>query len=233
MTLGLIVATLLARAEAPPPPQSGPPAAGIVPPAAPGMPAGSSPETATDSPFRAALVVYVDDRVAERLEGATVGVRQAGSRSAPLRDDGVAPDGAAGDRVYAARLDVALAERVGLHVDDTRGAVGELSVFLPSAREAEVRLRTLGDPPGLALAQEATAIGGSATGGGAVTPGGAGDGRDRLAHVLWVMIALFAIGFTYVRAVVSRRWEGEVEPVLRRLERYLDAQESGRDDERR
>jgi hypothetical protein len=48
-------------------------------------------------------------------------------------------------------------------------------------------------------------------------------GGDRFVHVLWVAIALFAMGFAYVRAVVATRWDDEVRPLLGRLERHLDA----------
>jgi hypothetical protein len=190
-----------------------------------------------DSPYRASLEVLVDDRVAERLTagaeplagpagvGARIGARQQGVAAVALHDDGLPPDSAAGDGIFAGTLQLALAERVTVYVEDGTGVVGELSVFLPSAREAVVRLRTLADPPGLALAQEASAVGGSST---AVTATTATDaGRDRLAHVLWVAICLFAVGFAYMRSVVAQRWSAEVQPLLLRIGRFLDAQERG------
>jgi hypothetical protein len=222
--LALFVA--LVRAQEPSAPGAAGPAA-----AAPMDAGGTASAPVADSPYRASLQVLVDDRVAERLSaapagpGARIGARQQGVAAVSLHDDGVPPDNAASDGIFAGTLQVALAERVTVYVEDGTGVVGELSVFLPSAREAVVRVRTLADPPGLALAQEASAVGGSS---GAVTSAAATDaGRDRLAHVLWVAICLFAIAFAYVRNVVAQRWSAEVQPLLVRIGRFLDAQEQG------
>ena len=53
---------------------------------------------------------------------------------------------------------------------------------------------------------------------------GVGSG-GRLAHVLWIMIALFAVLFTYLRQVVWRTWTGEVKPALDRVS--TDNQDGG------
>ena len=41
-----------------------------------------------------------------------------------------------------------------------------------------------------------------------------GAAGGRLAHVLWVMIALFAVLFTYLRTVVWWTWKTDILPRL-------------------
>ena len=53
--------------------------------------------------------------------------------------------------------------------------------------------------------------------------GGTAVTNDRLAHVLWIVLTLFAIAFAYVRTVVSQHWSSEVKPLLTRLRDFLDA----------
>ena len=55
--------------------------------------------------------------------------------------------------------------------------------------------------------------------------GGTAVTNDRLAHVLWIVLTLFAIAFAYVRTVVSQHWSSEVKPLLTRMHEFLDAQQ--------
>lgn len=173
----------------------------------------------------------VDDQAAGRLAaGATVVVAQDGVEPAILMDDGeTADDSKAGDRVYAAQLEVARAQYLGFTLmtgGDDSAPLGELSVFLPSSSEALVRLRTTESAAGLELQTEPTALGSTEAPAqsGASTAGGSGGGSDHFVHVLWVLIGLAAVGFSYVRRVVSTEWAKEVRPVVRRLDRWLRVQ---------
>ena len=45
---------------------------------------------------------------------------------------------------------------------------------------------------------------------------------DKLAHVLWVGIALFGIAFSYTRRVVFEKWTEEVRPLLVKIEQFVE-----------
>lgn len=187
------------------------------------------PGAPPSAPDRMRLILYVDDRDASRLHEGRLVVQQEGIPPAPLVDDGVAPDVAAADRIYTVTLEVSRAQFVKVALmDEPAGHVGELTVFLPSASEALVRLHTLAAAPGLELAQEpapGTAADAPTAGAASVSTSGSVS-RDRLSQILWVFVCVFAVAFAWVRTVVARRWTGEVQPLLGRLERWLDAQEA-------
>ncbi len=208
----------------------------VVDSAAPPMPASTSVSATPVAAIEGAgptaadkiiLNMQVDDRTANRLHTAHLLVDQAGAVAAPLRDDGVAPDEQANDGIYVCQLTVSRTQTVVVNVfDEPDGVIGTQSIFLPSSSEATVHLQTLSVAPGIALAKEPEGGGGasSPTGGGGTTETGSGGG-DRVSQILWVFIALFAVGFTWARTVVGQRWATEVKPVLARLERWLDLQE--------
>lgn len=170
-----------------------------------------------------ALTLYVDDRSVGRLTRPVVNIDQEGLQPTPLLDDGTLAEDTSADGIYVGQLTVGRAEHLRFTLTDAELPMGEMTVFLPSTSEASIRVRTTGD--GLKLQTEPVAMGGTdgpAAGGG----GGASiGGTDRLAHVLWVGIALFCIAFAHVRSVLERHWVGEVKPLMSRLERWLDAQE--------
>ena len=120
-------------------------------------------------------------------------------------------------------VEVARSQYLSLEVEDRGQEVGKLSVFLPSSSAAEVRAQTVEGAEGLRLVTEPTGTGTtddpSAGTSAAAASGGAGG---QLAHVLWVGIALFAMAFAYVRNVVANTWSAEVQPLLGRMEGYLD-----------
>ena len=100
---------------------------------------------------------------------------------------------------------------------------GQLTVFLPSTSEAVVWLRSTEN--GIKLVTEPTQGSTSSTTTTVEVSGGTTVTNDRLAHVLWIVLTLFAIAFAYVRTVVSQHWSSEVKPLLNRLHNFLEAQQ--------
>ena len=196
---------LVVDLKAPPAPAT--PAAAAVASAAP-----AGDESGGDT---IAVTVFVDDRALGRL-GASPRLRLPGQDPVPLRDDGTLEGDTAGDHVWVARATVQRAQYLRFAVLDGDDEVGELSAFLPSSSEAVLRVKTAEGEAGLEVVQEALPEG--SVGGPATT----GAAPNRLAHVLWVAIALFALAFGWVRGVAWRLWRDEVRPVLRRLDGYLD-----------
>ena len=164
-----------------------------------------------------AVNVTVDDRAIGRLRRPTLTVDQEGIESVDLRDDGAGIDAVAADGQYAGSLVVRRTEYLGLSVLDQGKPLGSLSIFMPSTGEAEVRVKTTEGTPGVLLANEPMPTGETAR---PVEQGG-GGGSDRLAHVIWMFIVLFAVGFGYFRVVVWRTWTEEVRPVLQRMDEHL------------
>jgi hypothetical protein len=209
------------------------PAAAAAPASAPlvvtAAPAGETVDAGDDGADRINVLMLVDDRALGRLKsGAEVRVQQDGVAAGPLLDDGEGEDATAEDGVYATRVTVARAQYLQLELwVDPRGdaaSIGAVNVFLPSSSEAMVRLRTREGSPGLELVTEPTALGATdaPTSGPAGAPsGGGGGGADRFVHVLWVGIALAALGFGYVRSVVGQIWASELRPVVQRLDLLL------------
>ena len=99
---------------------------------------------------------------------------------------------------------------------------------MPSTSEAVVWLRSTEtghstEPTQSSTSSTTTTVEGS---------GGTAVSSDRLAHVLWVILTLFAIAFAYVRTVVSQHWSTEVQPVLGQMREFLANQKGGYDSER-
>ena len=172
-----------------------------------------------------ALRIFVDDRAVARLQDPRIAVAEEGATPAVLYDDGSLEGDTVLDRIYVGELTVARAEYVALVVEDLGLPIGRVKVFLPSTTKAEVNLVTLDGGAGLELKSEPTATGG--TDGPSAASSAMNPGRDRFVHVLWVAIAMFAMGLAYVRAVVSARWEQDVRPLLERLRRHLDSVSPG------
>ncbi|MDG1480096.1 MAG: hypothetical protein P8R54_10930 [Myxococcota bacterium] len=170
-----------------------------------------------------ALTLYVDDRGVGRLTSPRAVIDQAGLSPTDLLDDGSLEDDTIDDGIFVGKLTVGRAEHLRFSLEDAGVAVGEMTVFLPSTSEASIRVRTTGD--GLKLQTEPQALGGAdgpMDGGGG---GGGLGGTDRMAHVLWIGIALFCVAFAYTRRALEQRWTTEIKPLLSRLESWLDAQE--------
>ena len=92
-------------------------------------------------------------------------------------------------------------EFVQLKVIDEEQEQGQLTVFLPSTSEAVVWLRST--ETGIKLVTEPTQSSTSSTTTTVEGNGGTAVSSDRLAHVLWVVLTLFAIAFAYVRTVIA------------------------------
>jgi len=157
------------------------------------------------------IVLIVDDRSLGRLVEPVLLVDQVDIPKMAIRDDGSVPGDVAGDGIWMAQLSVRRSEFLIMNLIDGGAQVGQIKAFLPSSDEAEIRVMTTSDGSGLELISEATSSGGVGGPEGSVPVSG-----GRLAHVLWVLIALFAVLFTYLRQVVYRTWSGEVKPLLDR-----------------
>jgi hypothetical protein len=163
---------------------------------------------------RMTLHVKVDDMALRRLQQPTVGLAVDGAAAFDLLDDGSITDDTPQDGAYRADIE-------------------KVKVFLPSTGEADVDLRTLDGDEGIELKREPTAADANDGASGAGPEGATGASSAaaaRFVHVLWLAIALFAMGFAYVRSVVATRWESEVRPLLRRMERFLDQAEGRSED---
>ncbi len=175
---------------------------------------------------RITVRLIVDDRALSRLTDPALVTDQRDVQPVPLRDDGRVAGDVADDNLWLGTVEVARSQYLTLEVRDAGGSVGSLSVFLPSSSEAEIRVQTVEGSEGLRLVTEPTGTSTTddpATGTGSTSSAGGVTG-GRLAHVLWVGIALFAMAFSYLRSVMARQYAEEVQPVLRRMEQFLDAQ---------
>jgi hypothetical protein len=175
---------------------------------------------------RITVRLVVDDRALSRLTEPRLVTDQRDVQPVPLRDDGREAGDVAGDELWLGTVEVARSQYLTLEVQDAGTSVGSLSVFLPSSSEAEIRVQTVEGSEGLRLVTEPTGTSTTddpSTGTASASSASSSD-TGRLAHVLWVGIALFAMGFAYLRAVMARQYAEEVQPVLRRMERFLDAQ---------
>jgi hypothetical protein len=169
------------------------------------------------------LILLVDDRALRRLTAPTLFLGEEGARPVPVTDDGAIEQDTPGDGIYAVELETQRAEYLTLRLEDAGEDVGSLAVFLPSTREAIIRLRTIEGSPGIELSVEPLPLAGT-DGPGAGGPAGA----SRLARVLWVAIVLFAIAFGYLRLVLWRIWKEELEPLLVQLRTILDDEGAGK-----
>ena len=132
-----------------------------------------------------------------------------------FRDDGTNGDTEGEDHLWIASTVLERDEFVQLKVIDEEQEQGQLTVFLPSTSEAVVWLRSTEN--GIKLVTEPTQGSTSSTSTTVEVSGGTAVTNDRLAHVLWIVLTLFAIAFAYVRTVVSQHWSSEVKPLLTRL----------------
>jgi hypothetical protein len=164
----------------------------------------------------------VDDRVLQKLSKPSV-VAGDGMEGVLLHDDGLNGDRLAGDQVFFCSFKVEREEYLLFSIQDKEEQIGELTVFLPSTNEANIRIRTTEEQAGLKLLTEPQALSDVDSPSSQTTIVQQGSGR--LSHVLWIGIILFSIGFAFVRNTLQRRWDEEVKPLLDRLERYLDKAE--------
>lgn len=175
------------------------------------------------------VTMILDDRILQKLENPRLRVLQSNSLEINLLDDGKDSDEKTSDKIFSGQFSVEQTEFMKVAIDDNGSPIGEMTVFLPSSSSARIRMRTTDDSSGLKLVTEAIATGG----GDAPTPvvtsgnGAASVGIDRLAHVIWVGLALFGLLFSYVRHTMFTRWENEVVPLLTRLDRFLSQNEDG------
>jgi hypothetical protein len=176
----------------------------------------------TSESDKIALTVHLDDRLLQRLKIPALSFVAQESAGVNFRDDGSNGDEETDDHVWMASTVLEREEFVQLKVIDEEQEQGQLTVFLPSTSEAVVWLRST--ETGIKLVTEPTQSGSSNTTTSTESSGGTALSSDRLAHVLWVVLTLFAIAFAYVRTVVSRHWSDEVQPVLRQMRRFLDDQ---------
>ena len=176
----------------------------------------------TSESDKIALTVHLDDRLLQRLQIPSVTFVAQESAGVNFRDDGSNGDEEADDHVWMASTVLEREEFVQLKVIDDEQEQGQLTVFLPSTSEAVVWLRST--ETGIKLVTEPTQSSTSGTTATIEGSGGTAVTSDRLAHVLWVVLTLFAIAFAYVRTVVSQHWSSEVQPVLKQMRTFLDAQ---------
>lgn len=170
------------------------------------------------------LKVFLDDRMLQRLVEPNLHIEQEGFDSTPFKDDGEGSDAEDNDHLLTAEVTISREEFVQLRIEDKKNTEGQLTVFLPSTSEAIVWLRTTDS--GIKMVTEPLPSQGSSQ---STTPsstvgGSSGTitGTDRLAHVLWVAIALFSIAFAYVRRLVSEHWTEEIQPTLKKMNQFLD-----------
>ena len=166
--------------------------------------------------------ILVDDRVLQRLRSPVIRLAQAGQEEIILRDDGEDADQQAMDQVYTASFLVSRAEYLQIAVEDKGKPFGEMTVFLPSSSEAKIRLRTVDAKNGLKLLTEAQALSEVDSPSLGVTAQEGGGSERKLVHILWVSIILFALFFAYVRSVIYQSWTSDIQPILRRLEKFLE-----------
>ena len=179
----------------------------------------------TSESDKIALTVHLDDRLLQRLKIPAVTFVAQESAGVNFRDDGSNGDEEAEDHVWMASTVLEREEFVQLKVIDDEQEQGQLTVFLPSTSEAVVWLRST--ETGIKLVTEPTQSSTSSTTATIEGTGGTAVTSDRLAHVLWVVLTLFTIAFAYVRTVVSQHWSSEVQPVLKQMRSFLDAQNHG------
>ena len=175
----------------------------------------------TSDTDKIALTVHMDDRLLQRLQIPSVTFVAQESAGVNFRDDGSNGDEEADDHVWMAKTVLEREEFVQLKVLDIELEQGQLTVFLPSTSEAVVWLRST--ETGIKLVTEPTQAGSTSM---STSVDSVGGSSDRLAHVLWVMLALFAIAFTYVRTIVQQQWSAEIQPVLTEMKNFLTVQAS-------
>lgn len=181
----------------------------------------------TSESDKIALTVHLDDRLLQRLKIPAVSFVTQESAGTNFRDDGTNGDTEAEDHLWIASTVLERDEFVQLKVIDEEQEQGQLTVFLPSTSEAVVWLRSTEN--GIKLITEPTQGSTSTTTTTVEVSGGTAVTNDRLAHVLWTVLTLFAIAFAYVRTVVSQRWATEVQPVLTQMREFLNAQQTQTD----
>ena len=169
-----------------------------------------------------ALIIHLDDRLLQRLQTPTVTFVSQKSAAVNFRDDGINGDSESKDAVWMASTVLERDEFVQLKVIDGDQEQGQLTVFLPSTSEAEVWLRST--ESGIKLVTEPTQSGTTTSSSTIEKSGGTNVTSDRLAHVLWVMITLFAIGFAYVRKVIQERWSTDIHPAISKINQYMENQ---------
>ena len=179
----------------------------------------------TSESDKIALTVHLDDRLLQRLKIPAVTFVAQESAGVNFRDDGSNGDEEAEDHVWMASTVLEREEFVQLKVIDEEQEQGQLTVFLPSTSEAVVWLRST--ETGIKLVTEPTQSNTSSTTTTVENSGGTAVSSDRLAHVLWVLLTLFAIAFAYVRTVVSQHWSAEVQPVLGQMREFLASHKAG------
>ena len=169
-----------------------------------------------------ALTVYLDDRLL-KLDKPRLSIDQAGVASVTFSDDGTGGDETAGDHLLLAKLLISRSEYPQIMISDQDEEQGSVRVFLPSTSEAIVWLRA--SEMGIKLISEPTPTKGTTSATGTDSDLSAQVFADKLAHVLWVGITLFAIGFAYLRRVVNEKWEQELKPILVKMEQFLDKED--------
>ena len=179
----------------------------------------------TSESDKIALTVHLDDRLLQRLKIPALSFVAQKGAGTNFRDDGTNGDTEGEDHLWIASTVLERDEFVQLKVIDEEQEQGQLTVFLPSTSEAVVWLRSTEN--GIKLVTEPTQGNTSSTTTTVEVSGGTAVTNDRLAHVLWVVLTLFAIAFAYVRTVVSQHWSSEVKPLLNRLHNFLEAQQEG------
>ena len=166
--------------------------------------------------------LLVDDRVLQRLRSPIIRLAQDGQGEIMLRDDGEDVDQMAMDQVYTASFSVNRAEYLQVAIEDKGKPFGEMTVFLPSSSEAKIRLRTVDAKNGLKLLTEAQALSEVDSPSLGTTAQEGGGGEKKLVHILWVAIVLFSLFFAYVRSVIFQAWTEDIRPILQRLEKFLE-----------
>lgn len=130
-----------------------------------------------------------------------------------------------GSDLYTVVSEVPRTPFAQLLVQDGGETIADVTLFLPAAANATIALESVAGEEGVRLVDGPETGGATLTLGDTHVGGTAAPGTDRLPHVLWVAIALFAVAFGYTRRVVASRWTTDVQPILGRLNRWLDQQE--------
>jgi hypothetical protein len=176
---------------------------------------------------RIALSFELDDASLQRLSAPALRLDVGGGDLVPMVDDGSLEGDQPGDHVWHAQARVRRAQGLDFTVLDTATgqSMGAVSVLLPAAGAADIRLRSTAGAPAVVLDDgSANSSPEAAAPPTSPTPAATAGSGDRFTYLLWVVLLLGLLGFGYMRVVVRRIYTQDFLPTWRKLDRWLDRQ---------